>query len=143
MLVSNDDFMYWAVPNLSLYYPGPANFGSLFTAVKRDLDFFSHSLDLICRTWVQLKQLRPLVAPVSSSAPCWGDCLTTLDPRINYFQSSWDLYHHHAGACGTAAPLGCRLALVPCEKRLLLWTWAMIKQQKSKQIHQTGFVLAN
>lgn len=29
-----------------------------------------------------------------------------VDPRVNYFQSSWDLYHSHTGASGTTAPQG-------------------------------------
>lgn len=32
--------------------------------------------------------------------------LPRVDPRVNYFQSSWDLYHSHTGASGSAAPLG-------------------------------------
>lgn len=61
------------------------------------------NLVLVCTAWVELQWLRPLVAPVSSSAPGRGDCLASLDPCTNYFQSSRDLYHTHAGASGTAA----------------------------------------
>lgn len=32
--------------------------------------------------------------------------LPRVDPRVNYFQSSWDLYHSHTGASGTTAPQG-------------------------------------
>jgi len=54
----------------------------------------------------KLQWLMPLVAPVSFSAPVRGDCPATLDPCTNYFQSSWDLYHSHAGASGATAPPG-------------------------------------
>lgn len=63
------------------------------------------SPSLLCATWVQLQWLRPLVAPVSSSAPGPG-WLPCPDPCANYFQSSRDLYHTNTGASGTAAPPG-------------------------------------
>ena len=51
--------------------------------------------------------LRPLVAPVSSSAPGRGDCPASPDPTTNYFQSSNDLSPSSTGADGPTAPPGC------------------------------------
>lgn len=79
--------------------------GSFFCLIE--VGILSPSLGLLCTTRVQLHWLRPLVAPVSSSAPGRGDCPGSLDPCANYFQSSQDLYHTHAGATGTTAPPGC------------------------------------
>lgn len=82
----------------------PDQWGSFFRLIESGI--LSPCLDMLCTTRVQLQWLRPLVAPVSSSAPGRGDCSTGLDPCANYFQSSWDLYHSHTGASGATAPLG-------------------------------------
>lgn len=72
-----------------------------------------------------------------------GETALPLDPSINYFQSSRDLYHSHAGACGAAAPLWSRLAffpLMPFGKRVLLWKRAT-QHQKPKQTHRPAVLV--
>ena len=81
--------------------------------------------DLLCATRVQLRRLRPLVAPVSSPAPNREDCPASFDPCANYFQSSQDLYHTHSGASGTTARPGSSFSgfsLLLGRHRLSPWT---------------------
>lgn len=101
----------------------PDQWGSFFCLI--DVGILSPNLVLLCTEWGELQWLRPLVAPVSSSAPDRGDCLASLDPCTNYFQSSQDLYHTHAGASGTAVPPGnsfCGFSLLLFGHRLLSTT---------------------
>lgn len=101
----------------------PDHWGSFFCLIETGI--LSYSLDLLCAMRVQLQWLRPLVAPVSSSAPGRGDCPASLDPFANYFQSSWDLYHSHAGASGTTVPPGSSFSgfsLLLGGQRLSPWT---------------------
>lgn len=110
----------------------PDQWGSFFCLIE--VGILSPSPGLLCTTRVQLQWLRPLVAPVSSSAPGRGDCPASLDPRANYFQSSRDLYHTHAGASGATAPPGSSFSgfsLLLGGQRLSPWTWAALRHHRS------------
>lgn len=52
-----------------------------------EVGILSPSPGLLCTTWVQLRWLRPLVAPVSSSAPGRGDC-PALIPALIIFKAA-------------------------------------------------------
>lgn len=112
----------------------PDHWGSFFCLIETGI--LSYSLDLLCAMRVQLQWLRPLVAPVSSSAPGRGDCPASLDPFANYFQSSWDLYHSHAGASGTTVPPGSSFSgfsLLLGGQRLSPWTWVALGHKRSER----------
>lgn len=63
----------------------PDQWSSFFCLIKVCIP--SPSPGLLCTTWVQLQWLRPLVAPVSSSAPGRGDC-PALIPALIIFKAA-------------------------------------------------------
>ncbi len=63
----------------------PDQWGSFFCLIE--VGILSPSLGLLCTTRVQLQWLRPLVAPVSSSAPGRGDC-PALIPTLIIFKAA-------------------------------------------------------
>lgn len=76
------------------------------------------SPSLLCTTWVQLRRLRPLVAPVSSSAPGWDDC-PALIPALIIFKAAGFISHSCRRQWHRSSPRKQLFRLLP-----LLMRWA-------------------
>lgn len=76
------------------------------------------SPSLLCTTWVQLRRLRPLVAPVSSSAPGWDNC-PALIPALIIFKAAGFISHSCRRQWHRSSPRKQLFRLLP-----LLMRWA-------------------